>query len=117
MSGTAYPTGEGLVDAVISMAEKFAAHCKHRLDSGQVVQFVPNYVEQRRDQSKGIAAAAYVGVSATKFDDWVSRHLMPKPKRIDGIVVWDRLELDAAFEGLPDEKQDADDAKWDDVSA
>ena len=47
------------------------------------------------------SAAAYVGVSATKFDDWVARGLMPQPKRVDGIVVWDRLEIDAAFDDLP----------------
>jgi hypothetical protein len=28
---------------------------------------------------------------------------MPKPKRVDGVVVWDRYRLDAAFEALPDE--------------
>jgi predicted DNA-binding transcriptional regulator AlpA len=46
-------------------------------------------------------AAAYVGVSLSKFDDWVSRGLMPRPKRQDGVIVWDRLALDAAFEDLP----------------
>jgi hypothetical protein len=47
------------------------------------------------------AAADYIGVSATKFDDWVARGIMPKPKRQDGVVVWDRLALDAAFDDLP----------------
>lgn len=28
---------------------------------------------------------------------------MPRPKRIDGRVVWDRLKIDAAFSDLPDE--------------
>jgi hypothetical protein len=28
---------------------------------------------------------------------------MPKPKRIDRRVVWDRLQLDTAFAALPDE--------------
>jgi len=28
---------------------------------------------------------------------------MPKPKRIDGRVVWDRLQLDIAFAALPNE--------------
>lgn len=49
------------------------------------------------------AAAAYIGVGATKFDDWVARGIMPKPKRQDGVVVWDRLALDAAFDDLPSE--------------
>lgn len=49
------------------------------------------------------AAADYVGVGVTKFDDWVARGLMPAPKRQDGVVVWDRLALDAAFDDLPSE--------------
>jgi hypothetical protein len=30
---------------------------------------------------------------------------MPKPKRVDGRVIWDRLRLDAAFTDLPDDKR------------
>lgn len=48
------------------------------------------------------AAAAYVGVSASKFDEWVGDGRMPKPKRVDGCVIWDRYQLDASFENLPD---------------
>jgi hypothetical protein len=48
-------------------------------------------------------AAEYVGVSATKFDQMVADRRMPAPKRIDGRVVWDRLQLDIAFAALPDE--------------
>jgi len=47
-------------------------------------------------------AAHYVGVSATKFDEWVAQGLMPEPKQEGGVVVWDRLGLDAAFDVLPD---------------
>jgi hypothetical protein len=39
---------------------------------------------------------------------------MPKPKRIDGRVVWDRLLLDTAFAALPDEN-DRDDV-WSKVA-
>ena len=46
--------------------------------------------------------AEYIGVSATKFDQMVADGRMPKPKRIDGRVVWDRLQLDSAFAALPD---------------
>jgi predicted DNA-binding transcriptional regulator AlpA len=49
-------------------------------------------------------AARYVGVSITKFDEMVSDGRMPKPKRIDSRVVWDRLRLDAAFSDLTEEK-------------
>ena len=49
-------------------------------------------------------AARYIGVGTTKFDEMVSDGRMPKPKRIDGRVIWDRLRLDAAFSDLPEEK-------------
>ena len=47
-------------------------------------------------------AAGYVGISPSLFDVWVSKGLMPQPKHQDGVVVWDRIRLDAAFEALPD---------------
>ena len=46
-------------------------------------------------------AAAYVGVGATKFDQMVADGRMPKPRRIDGRRVFDRRQLDSAFEALP----------------
>jgi predicted DNA-binding transcriptional regulator AlpA len=60
----------------------------------------------------GPQAAAYIGVSYTKFLELVKDGRMPKPKRIDGRVVWDRLELDAAFAALTgDEESEAN--PWD----
>ena len=47
-------------------------------------------------------AAEYIGVGTTKFDEMVDDGRMPRPKRIDGRIVWDRLKLDAAFEALDD---------------
>ena len=44
-----------------------------------------------------------------KFDQMVADGRMPKPKRIDGRVVWDRLQLDSAFAALPDEDGRGDD--------
>lgn len=49
------------------------------------------------------AAARYVGLGTTKFDQMVIDGRMPKPKRVDGRVVWDRLLLDAAFDDLSNE--------------
>lgn len=46
-------------------------------------------------------AARYIGVGTTKFDEMVADESMPKPKRIDGRVIWDRIALDAAFSDLP----------------
>jgi hypothetical protein len=62
-------------------------------------------------------AAAYVGVSPTKFDEWVSRGVMPSPKRLDGVVIWDLRTLDAAFDALPDSNMKADADIWDSVAA
>jgi predicted DNA-binding transcriptional regulator AlpA len=59
-------------------------------------------------------AAAYIGVGVTKFDQMVSDGRMPRPKRIDGRCVWDRVAVDRAFAALPDErgKVDSVDDKW-----
>ncbi|WP_332763885.1 XRE family transcriptional regulator [Phenylobacterium sp.] len=57
------------------------------------------------------AAAGYVGVSASKFDELVLDGRMPRPKRIDGRKVWDRNALDSAFDALPDDGAPAND--WD----
>jgi predicted DNA-binding transcriptional regulator AlpA len=47
-------------------------------------------------------SAEYVGVGVTKFDEMVGDGRMPKPKRIDGRNVWDRVKLDEAFAALDD---------------
>jgi predicted DNA-binding transcriptional regulator AlpA len=55
-------------------------------------------------------AAEYIGVGATKFDEMVSDGRMPRPKRIDGRTVWDRIRLDEAFDTLDNE---AAKSEWD----
>jgi predicted DNA-binding transcriptional regulator AlpA len=47
------------------------------------------------------AAALFIGVKPTKFDELVADGRMPQPYQIDGRVVWDVYELDDAFERLP----------------
>jgi predicted DNA-binding transcriptional regulator AlpA len=49
-----------------------------------------------------LQAAEYIGVGVTKFDEMVEDGRMPKPKRIDSRIVWDRVLLDQAFEALED---------------
>lgn len=49
-------------------------------------------------------AARYIGVGVTKFDQMVADGRMPKPKKIDGRVIWDRLRIEAAFTDLPEER-------------
>jgi hypothetical protein len=51
-------------------------------------------------------AAAYIGVGVTKFDEMVADGRMPKPKRVDGRLVWYRKALDIAFCALPDDDQE-----------
>lgn len=62
------------------------------------------------------AAAAYIGISATKFDSMVTDGRMPRAVRIDGRKVWDRRALDRAFDAL-EGRTDPDDASWGDVDA
>lgn len=63
-------------------------------------------------------AAGYIGVGTTKFDQMVADGRMPPPKKIDGRKVWDRAEIDRAFEALPSESDDTihenpwDGAQW-----
>lgn len=53
-----------------------------------------------------VQAAEYIGVGVTKFDQMVEDGRMPKPKRIDGRTVWDRVQLDEAFVAI--DSPDAD---------
>lgn len=49
-------------------------------------------------------AAAYIGLSATKFLALVGEGRMPKPVRVDRRSIWDIRELDAAFDALREDK-------------
>jgi predicted DNA-binding transcriptional regulator AlpA len=51
-------------------------------------------------------AAAYLDMSRSKFLELVAAQRLPKPKIIDGIRVWDRHALDAAFDDFPDRNVD-----------
>lgn len=59
-------------------------------------------------------AAAYIGVSASLFDEMIKDGRMPPPKRINSRTVWDRRRLDEAFEALPDK---CDSNPWDEDAA
>ena len=58
-------------------------------------------------------AAEYIGVGQTKFDEMVDDGRMPRPKRIDGRLVWDRVKLDAAFDELDDDIRPKN--EWDEL--
>ena len=61
---------------------------------------------------KRTEAAAYVGVSPTKFDEMARDGRMPKPKIVDTRNIWDRLKLDIAFDDLPGDENDENNP-WD----
>src|SRR5688500_16828324 len=70
-------------------------------------------IDERGVTRRGLrrdAAASYVGVSPTKFDELVKDRRMPKPFHIDGCVLWDIRKLDAAFDAL----RDGEGNPWDD---
>lgn len=45
-------------------------------------------------------AAAYLSISPSLFHEWVEEEKMPPPIKVRNVALWDRLELDAAFEDL-----------------
>lgn len=47
-----------------------------------------------------IEAAAYIGISTGMFDSLVAEGRMPKPKPVRTRLLWDRIELDSAFNAL-----------------
>ena len=47
------------------------------------------------------AAAEYIGISSSLFDEMVDDKRMPQARVINRRRVWDRHELDAAFDELP----------------
>lgn len=53
-------------------------------------------------------AAAHLGMSKSKFLELVDAGTLPKPKCIDGMRIWDRLAIEAAFSNLPDSGDDED---------
>jgi hypothetical protein len=55
---------------------------------------LPRYAV-RRDE-----AAASMAVSVTKFDEWVADGRMPKGYPVDGVVLWDCIEIREAWERM-----------------
>lgn len=47
-----------------------------------------------------VEAARYVGVSPGTFDRLVEDGVMPKPKRIRARLIFDRFEVDVAFDAI-----------------
>jgi predicted DNA-binding transcriptional regulator AlpA len=49
-------------------------------------------------------AAAYLGMSTSKFLELVEKGKLSKPMHVDGMTIWDRLDLDADVEKLKTEQ-------------
>jgi predicted DNA-binding transcriptional regulator AlpA len=70
--------------------------------------------DHQRIEPRGLSridAASYVGISPSLFDEMVKDGRMPPPKMINARVIWDRRQLDVAFDALPEKDQTN---PWDD---
>ena len=54
-----------------------------------------------------VEAARHIGVSPTLFDRMVSEGQMPRPARIYRRLVWDRHQIDRAFDALFNDHEEA----------
>ena len=64
-----------------------------------------------------VMGAAYVGVSPGLFDLMVGDGRMPKPKDIGRRKVWDRHEIDQAFDALDADDIQQADREWEGIDA
>jgi predicted DNA-binding transcriptional regulator AlpA len=49
-------------------------------------------------------AARYLSISIAQFKKLVAVGELPKPVKVGGMAIWDRLELDSAFEDWKDKQ-------------
>jgi hypothetical protein len=49
-------------------------------------------------------AAAYMGMGKTKFLELVGKNMIPRAFEIDGIKIWDRLDLDAVIDAAKEDQ-------------
>lgn len=76
--------------------------------SKAALNFLPRLLRRER-------AAAYLDISIGCFDRLVSDRLLPSPKLLHSIKVWDRSDLDAIADNLPYMgESSAADNSWDD---
>jgi hypothetical protein len=84
-----YPTGEGLIEKVVEMANKLLGYCRNRLESGQVVQYLPDYVSAKCESKSGIkgANAAWRSV-IEECEELIKRIETVRPLVIDYFLAW-----------------------------
>lgn len=59
-------------------------------------------------------AARYIGVSPSTFDKLRAEGITPSPRKLRGLNVWDRHDLDAFFAELPVAEPTTPLNPWDD---
>ncbi|WP_394891119.1 helix-turn-helix transcriptional regulator [Mesorhizobium sp. AaZ16] len=61
------------------------------------------------------AAAAYIGISPSLFDRARAAGVIPAPRQMFGVALWDRHDLNSLFDGKPAMKADNDNSSdyWD----
>ncbi len=74
---------------------------------GRMLCVVSHYARKLQDDlayppraMRADRAAAYFSMSRSAFLQLVAQRLMPRPARVGGMVLWDRLALDVAFDEL-----------------
>lgn len=63
-----------------------------------------------------VQAADHIGVSTTLFEEMVKDGRMPKPKRANTKPLWNRIEIERAFEDLPEPEEKDPTDPWDTIN-
>jgi hypothetical protein len=82
-----YPTGHELVKNVIEMAERFSSYCKQRIECGQVVQVIPDYVQERISCDRGGAIEGW-NKAVAECQLLIKRLQAVRPLLIDHFLAW-----------------------------
>jgi hypothetical protein len=62
-----------------------------------------------------VAAAAYLGISPSHFDKQRAAGAIPAPRKMLGVVLWDRNDLDRLFDDTAAVPQNDNVNEWDGV--
>jgi hypothetical protein len=96
----------GSYEALFQGTQSFILMKPHRAIEAWAARFSPEastHQGRERIDPRGLSrkmAAAYINVGTKLFDALVKTGQMPEPKSIGRKRLWDRVELDAAFDVL-----------------
>jgi hypothetical protein len=83
-----YPTGDALIDKVSDKARAFASYCDKRIECGQVIQILPDYVAQKISGDGATAAAAAWKATRDECAVLIERLNSVRPLIIDYFLAW-----------------------------